>query len=148
MSSCFFSSLLVTLSLEQCFSNLSMQKITWRAGGTTNSWSQFWDDPDAIGPRSTLVYSIKNWCWTSVVVQCLKTLPSHAGGVGLISDQGTKVPHAGGPKNIKQKQYCSKFRKDFKNGPHQNKKKFKKELKDNCFTEFCCFLSNLSMNQP
>ena len=21
-------------------------------------------------------------------------------------------------------------------------------LKDNCFTEFCCFLSNLSMNQP
>ena len=21
-------------------------------------------------------------------------------------------------------------------------------LKDNCFTEFCCFLSNLNMNQP
>ena len=21
-------------------------------------------------------------------------------------------------------------------------------LKDNCFTEFCCFLSNLSMSQP
>ena len=21
-------------------------------------------------------------------------------------------------------------------------------LKDNCFTEFCCFLPNLSMNQP
>ena len=90
----------------------------------------------------------KNWCWASMAVQCLKTLPSHAGGVGLISDQGTKVPHASGPKNIKQKQYCSKFHKDFKNGPHQNKKRFKKELKDNCFTEFCCFLPNLNMNQP
>ena len=22
------------------------------------------------------------------------------------------------------------------------------QLKDNCFTEFCCFLSNLNMNQP
>ena len=21
-------------------------------------------------------------------------------------------------------------------------------LKDNCFTDFCCFLSNLNMNQP
>ena len=21
-------------------------------------------------------------------------------------------------------------------------------MKDNCFTEFCCFLSNLNMNQP
>ena len=21
-------------------------------------------------------------------------------------------------------------------------------LKDNCFTEFCCFVSNLNMNQP
>ena len=27
-------------------------------------------------------------------------------------------------------------------------KKFSFLLKDNCFTEFCCFLSNLNMNQP
>ena len=26
------------------------------------------------------------------------------------------------PQNIKQKQYCNKFNKDFKNGPHQHKK--------------------------
>ena len=25
----------------------------------------------------------KNWCWASMAVQCLKTLPSHAGGVGF-----------------------------------------------------------------
>ena len=25
--------------------------------------------------------------------------------------------------NIKQKQYCNKFNQDFKNGPHQKKKK-------------------------
>ena len=28
--------------------------------------------------------------------------------------------------NIRQKQYCNKFNKDFKNGPHQNKKILKK----------------------
>ena len=35
------------------------------------------------------------------------------------------MPHASWPKkqNIKQKQYCNKFSKDFKNGPHQKKKK-------------------------
>ena len=25
------------------------------------------------------------------------------------------------PKGVKQKQYCNKFNKDVKNGPHQNK---------------------------
>ena len=48
---------------------------------------------------------------------------SNAGGVGSIPDGGAKIPHALGPKNqnIKQKQYCSKVNKDFKNTPHQNK---------------------------
>ena len=51
----------------------------------------------------------------------VKTSPSNAGGVGSIPDQGSKIPHASQPKNqnIKQKQYCNKFDKDFKNGPHQ-----------------------------
>ena len=46
----------------------------------------------------------------------VKTLPSSAGGVGLIPDWGTKIPHALRPRNqnIKQKQYCNKFNKDFK----------------------------------
>ena len=50
----------------------------------------------------------------------VKTLPSNAGGVGLIPGLGTKTPHAVRPKkqNIKQKQYCNKFNQDFKNGPH------------------------------
>ena len=41
-----------------------------------------------------------------------------------IPDQGAKIPHAAQPKNpnIKQKQYCNKFNKDFKNCPQQNKK--------------------------
>ena len=46
---------------------------------------------------------------------------SNAKGTGLIPDWGTKVPHAFGqknPKNVKQKQYCNKFSKDLKNGPH------------------------------
>ena len=57
----------------------------------------------------------------------VKTLPSNAGAAGLIPGQGAKIPRAWGPKNqnIKQKQYCNKFSKDFKNGPHQ--KIFRKE---------------------
>ena len=47
----------------------------------------------------------------------IKTWPSNTGGAG----QGAKILHALGPKNqnIKQKQHCNKFNKDFKNGPHQ-----------------------------
>ena len=53
----------------------------------------------------------------------IKTLPSNAGGVGSIPGGGAKIPHASRSKNqnIKQKQYCNKFNKDFKNGPHQKK---------------------------
>ena len=60
----------------------------------------------------------------------VKTSPSNAGGVGLIPGRGAKIPHASWPKNrnIKQKQYCNKFNKDLKNGPHQKKKFFFKEL--------------------
>ena len=50
----------------------------------------------------------------------VKTLPSNAEGVGLIPARRAKIPHALQPKNqnIKQKQYCNKFKKDFKNGSH------------------------------
>ena len=55
----------------------------------------------------------------------VKTSHSNAGGEGLILGRGAKIPHASWPKNqnIKQKQYCNKFNKDFKNGPHQKKQK-------------------------
>ena len=50
----------------------------------------------------------------------VKTSPSNAVGVGSIPGQGAKIPHAAQPKNpnIKQKQYCNKFNKDFENGSH------------------------------
>ena len=53
----------------------------------------------------------------------VKTSPSKAGGTGLIPGQGAKIQKASRPKNqnMKQKQYCNKFKKDFKNGPHQKK---------------------------
>ena len=56
----------------------------------------------------------------------VKTSPSNVVGVGSIPGQGAEIPHASRPKNqsIKQKQYCNKSNKDFKNGPHQ--KIFKK----------------------
>ena len=45
----------------------------------------------------------------------------NVGAMGSIPCQGTKIPHTSGPKNQnrKQKQYCNKFNKDVKNGPHQ-----------------------------
>ena len=59
----------------------------------------------------------------------VKALPSSAEGAGSIPGQGAKIPHASGPKNqnIKWKQYCNKFNKDFLKGPHQKKIFFKKE---------------------
>ena len=62
----------------------------------------------------------------------VKTSPSNARGAGSIPGRGAKIPSASRPKkqNIKQKQYCNKFNKDFKNGPHK-KKSLKKKKKPN-----------------
>ena len=51
----------------------------------------------------------------------VKTSPSNPGSAGSIPGWEAKIPHALQPKNqnIKQKQYCNKLNKDFKNGPHQ-----------------------------
>ena len=52
------------------------------------------------------------------------TSPSNAGGEGLITGRGVKIPHALWSKNQnkKQKQRCNKFSKDYKNGPRRKKK--------------------------
>ena len=74
---------------------------------------------------------IKNWAkGTPLAVQWLRLHTSNAGGAGSIPGQGAKIPHASRPKNqnIKQKQNCNKFNKDFKNGPHQKNLKKKKKL--------------------
>ena len=46
---------------------------------------------------------------------------SKAGRADSIPVRGAKTPHSSGAKNqnIKQKWYCNKFNKDFRNGPHQ-----------------------------
>ena len=51
-------------------------------------------------------------------VQWLRLL-SNARGVGSVPGWGTKISHASWTKNknIKQKQYCTKLNKVFKNGP-------------------------------
>lgn len=55
----------------------------------------------------------------------LRTWPSSAKGAGSIP--GAKISHASRPKkeNIKQKQYCHKLSRDFRNGPHQENKESK-----------------------
>ena len=58
---------------------------------------------------------------TSLAVQWLRLHLSNAGGVGSIPGRGAEIPNASGPKNqnVKQKQRCDKFNKDFKIGPYQ-----------------------------
>ena len=48
------------------------------------------------------------------------TWPSNARGVGLIPGQGSKIPHALGPRDQKteHRQCQSRFNKDFRNGTH------------------------------
>ena len=75
----------------------------------------------------------------------VKTLPSNAGGVGSIPGWRSKIPQDSRPKNqnMKQKQYCNKFNKDFKTGSHQKKKG---KFRQNCF--FCALpLTYFSVTQ-
>ena len=46
----------------------------------------------------------------------VKTSPSNAGSVSLIPGQGARILHAAKKPHLEQ--YCNKFSKDFKNGPH------------------------------
>ena len=52
----------------------------------------------------------------------VKTSPSTAGDSSSIPGQGVKIPHALRRKNqnVKQKQYCNKFNKDYKNAHIKN----------------------------
>ena len=59
----------------------------------------------------------------------VKTSLSNAGGPGWIPGPGTKIPHLSWPnkqKNLKHKECCNKFNKDFKNGSHYKNKVLKK----------------------
>ena len=68
------------------------------------------------------------YAWDFPGSPVVKTSTSDAGGLSSIPGRGAEIPHASWPKkqNIKQRQYCNKFNKDFKNGPHQ------KNLKKKC----------------
>ena len=61
------------------------------------------------------------WCWIQYVSRNLKapmvmTPPSNTGGGSSVPSWRAKIPHTSQPENqnIKQKQSCSKFNKDFK----------------------------------
>ena len=54
----------------------------------------------------------RSWDFPGSLV--VKTLPSKARSVDLISDWGVKIPHALGPKNQNTKQHCNKCKKTLK----------------------------------
>ena len=55
----------------------------------------------------------------------VKTLPFNAGGAAWNTDRGAKISHTLKPENqnIRQKQCCNKFKKDFKKWSTSKKKK-------------------------
>ena len=63
----------------------------------------------------------KSQAWDFLGGPVVKTSPSNAGGTGSIPGQGAGIPHSSQSKNknIKQKQHCNTFNKDFKTAPHQ-----------------------------
>ena len=70
--------------------------------------------------RARYKVNIQNSIVTSLAVQWLRLhLPMQR--VQVRSLVGEQIPHASWPKNqnIKRKQHCNKFNKDFKSGPHQ-----------------------------
>ena len=80
-----------------------------------------WDYVDSIQPNILLrharnIYKDLHWDFTGG--PGIKMSPSNVGDAGLIPGQGAKIPHACGTENqnIKQKQRCKKFNKDFKIG--------------------------------
>ena len=62
---------------------------------------------------------VRNFSGSPVV----KTSPFSAGSEGSNPGQGAKILHPLQSENqdIKQKKYCNKCNKDFKNGPYQKK---------------------------
>jgi hypothetical protein len=58
--------------------------------------------------------------------------------VGLIPGGGAKIPHVSWPinQNIKQKQYCKKFNKDFKKWSPFKKGKIRQKLIKNNINQF------------
>ena len=93
---------------------------------------QVWVTEGYRATRTPLSFNKSYPTGLPLAVQRLR-LPFKAEGVGLIPGQGAEIPDALWPKNqnIKQKQCCNKLNRDFKNGPHQKKKK--KNLKKNFF---------------
>ena len=99
------------------------------AGFLSEFWNRinntFWDIPFLTSACFYLKYYLHSF---KIQIRdfpgglVVKTSPSKAEGVGLIPGWGTKTTHAWNPnsKNIKQKQYCNRFNKDFKNGPYRN----------------------------
>ena len=72
---------------------------------------------------------LKSTGGTSLAVQWLRFCLPMRGSASSIPGWGAETPHASCPRktkqNIKQKQYCNKFKKGFKKGLHQ-KNYFKK----------------------
>ena len=87
----------------------------------------------ASGKRQQNQLGLKNVNWDFPGGPAVKTSPSDVGSVGSIPGGGIKTLYALRPtdRSIKQKQYCNRVNKDFKNGPHQNQSE---NSRASCFT--------------
>ena len=72
---------------------------------------------------SKITYIKYFWYRNFLVSPVVKTSPSRVRGGSLIPDPGANIPYTSCSKNqnIKQKQYCNKFNRDFFKCPPQKK---------------------------
>ena len=100
----------------------------WEDGGDSTHHQRFHFSPLLHHHKENIIQSPPatiHGPWDFPGSPVVKTSSSNAGGVSSIPGWAAKIPHDLRPKNqnIKQKQYCNKFNRDFKISPHQKKKK-------------------------
>ena len=98
-----------------------------------------WESDFASAVNIRCALKSKQQAWDFPGYPVVKTSPSSEREryASSIPGQGAKTPHASMPKqtkNIKQKKYCNKFNKGFKNGPLKKKKK-QQAFSGNCMLE-------------
>ena len=122
----------IIISVQTLKANEPPQKYTWARCLLPMTWNsvnalKWWF---ILTLPLCSVFQLPALSWTGSVRQSYRdfpggpvvsTSPFNAVGAGLIPDWGAKIPHVLQPKDhsLKQKQYCNKFNKDFKNDPHQ-----------------------------
>ena len=115
-----FESVSLVLWYPRCLNGHPWGRITWDSLG-----GDFFRLMCASRKRQQSQFGLKNVNWDFPGGPVVKTSPSDVGSVDSIPVAEARVHMLWGQKNwnMNQKQYCNRFNKEFKNGPHQKQNK-------------------------